>query len=714
MKRAVLMLGAASLLVPSAMAQENPAGEVEQITVVGQVSSFGATKSDVPVVETARSLDIVTADEFIERGALTLDDTLNYTAGVVGDTFGYSTRGDFPAVRGLDVPEFLDNIQVLFGYYNNARSDVYTLEQVEVLKGPASVLYGQGSPGGIVNTISKHAGRNSLEREVVVEYGTHDRAQISADFGADISGDGTWTARFVGVLRQADTQVDYVEDNARVFAPSVTFDNERTRLTALLNHTDRQSDTAHQFLPLAISGCQSHDVSVSEPNVCAGAPSDEVDPGFYAGDPGFNAYDTESTSFTLIGEHRINDVFTVEATARVREADADYRQTWIAFLGAGTPRVAADGTAYGRSWYDAPATTEQTAFDARLRAQFSTGGLDHDVLAGINYQDVETLTEAAYLYALPTSFNVYSPDYAGSEIPDQASFDAARSSSLATVETRGFYIHDQIETGNFILNAGVRFDEIDSGNGTVVQADNATSFSFGALYRTEIGLNPYISYAESFEPVIGVDGVTGNALEPQQGEQIEVGFKYQPAGTRTYITGAYFEIEQTNLPNPADLPGAISQQEGVAEISGFELSAQTVIGAFELDGSVSVIETQDPDGHEFSSVPHQQASAWVTWAPEDFRLEDFRAGIGVRYAGDNESRGTAYLAANGYAPTEVVVETEGYTVVDARIGFAVRDIALSLNARNLFDEAYYGTCLARGDCFPGEGRTVMMRAAFGF
>ncbi|WOJ96581.1 TonB-dependent siderophore receptor [Congregibacter brevis] len=696
----------------SAAAQNDP--QLETVIVTGKLSTFGATKSDIPILETARSVSIVPAEEFLERGALTLDDTLNYTSGVVGDTFGYSTRGDFPRVRGLDVPEYLDNIQVLFGFYNNARSDIYTLEQVEILKGPASVLYGQGSPGGLVNTVSKRAGRDNLEREFMLDAGSQDRLQAATDIGFRISDDGKWSGRFVGVYRDSETQVDFVDDDALVLAPSITYQTDRTTMTALVNYTDRESDTAHQFLPLSVSGCADSSVQISEANVCAGTSGAEVPASRYVGEPGFNTYDTESLSVTLFGEHVLNDVVSFEATARYRDSEADYRQTWVSFLGAGNPRTLPDGSAIGRSWYDAPASSEQYAIDARTRFKFETGSLRHEVLVGVNYQDVNTRTDAAFLYARPTTFNVFNPQYGEDPVPTAADFDSARGTSQSDTETVGFYINDQIEMGRFVVTAGLRFDDVEIDNGSEVQSDDAVSFSLGALYKTDMGLNPYISYSESFQPIVGTDALTNSSFEPQEGEQWEVGVKWQPSGTRTYVTAAYFEIEQSNLPNPADLPFAATQQEGVAEISGFEIEGQTVIGNVYLDANFSVLETEDPDGVRFPSIPEEQGSIWATWRPMEGALNGFSLGAGVRYAGENQSSGTAFLADNGFAPTPVEVKTDGYTLFDALVGYQWNSTAFTLNLRNAFQEEYYGTCLARGDCFPGEERTIVARVTHSF
>lgn len=686
--------------------------DIEEINITGTTTRFGATKSDIPILETSRSVSVITDQQFLDRGALTLDDTLLYTAGVVGDAFGFATRGDFPTVRGLDVPEYLDNIQALFGFTNNARSDIYTLEQVEVLKGPASVLYGQGSPGGILNTVSKRASQDNDTRELVLDYGTHDRKQIAADIGVNLS--DTVSARLVALYRDSGTQVDFVNDDAIVLAPSLTFENDSTQITALINFTDRNSDTAGQFLPLLVSGCADTDVTISEPALCAGATGQQVDNSVYVGEPAFNRYDTQSFSATLFAVQDITDQLTFEATARYRDGEANYRQTWISFLGAGTPRVTPSGDAFGRTWYDAPATSEQYAVDARLRGQFKTGIFEHEALAGVHYQDAETATDAANLYALPTSFNIFSPVYDASEIPSQAAFDAVRVLRATDTETLGFYINDQITAGRFVFNAGIRFDDVSTSDGTTTQDDKATTLSFGALYKTDIGLNPYVSYAESFLPVVGIDTVTNQPLNPQEGKQWEFGLKYQPAGSRTYITAAYFDIEQSNLPNPADLPGANTQQEGIASIKGFETELHTQMGDFTLDAAFSYTDAEDPDGTPFPSLPKRQASAWLMWVPSAEPYEGLRIGAGARYASANPSNGTSFIAANGFAATPLEVVTSGYTVFDALIGYDFGDFDLSVNVRNLLGKDYYSTCLARGDCFSGETRTLVARLSYSF
>ena len=697
------MLGCATAaLLVSGLAHSQEAqseeGEkrLEAVEVTGALSEFGASKSATPILETARSISIETEDQFRDKGALTLDDALNYTSGVVGDTYGFSTRGDFPQVRGFDAAEYRDGQQVLFGFYNNTRSDVYMLEQVEVLKGPASVLYGKGTPGGIVNAVSKLAGPG-VGSEVVFDMGTNDRYQGAGDFNAQLS--ETVYLRLVGLYRESGTQVDYVDDDAQIIMPSITYESGDTTLTAMIEYSDRDSDTAHQFLPLTGTACVDGSVTVTPATICANANGQRIEASTYHGQPGFNRYDTTSTLVSLLGSHQFTDQFSLDGVIRYKDSEADYRQTWIDFAGAGNPRISADGTGT-RSIYRSEAFSEQSAIDVRARYDVTTGPLEHEFVLGVAYQDVTIGNSIIYLGG-QSPINVYAPIY--TDLP-AAIFDAANLFDLGDTETEdfGLYLNDQISIGNWKVNLGLRYDEVEATAATS-QKDDATSFSVGALYEFENGVSPYASFAESFEPVLGTDGLTGNPLKPREGEQWEVGIKYQPPGTRTYITAAYFDIEESNLPNPASLiTTPASQQEGVGTVTGFEIEAITQLGDWYLEGNLSALDTETADGVPFSSIPENQAAAWVQYEPQDGVLANFKAGFGLRFLGERESNDVA---------SGVRIVTDSTLLADLLIGYETESWDLSVNARNLTDEDYYGICLARGDCFPGEERSVVARLA---
>ncbi|HEX7048505.1 MAG TPA: TonB-dependent siderophore receptor [Gammaproteobacteria bacterium] len=723
---AILWLAIACFAANSAVAaeeetatQEAPQGEgaedassdaddparLSGVTVTGEMSRYSALKSDTPIMETARSVSIETAATLRERGALELADAYLYSAGVFGETYGFATRGDWVKVRGLDVPEYRDSLQALFGNYNNTRPHVYTLEQVEILKGPASVLYGQGSPGGLVNVVSKRP-RADLRSEVVLQLGTFDHMQLATDFGGAMNESGSLLYRVTAVYRDAGTQVDFVENDAWVFAPSVTWSpNARTNLTLLANFQESSGATGEQFVPI-------YGTLYPAPNGEFLGIED-----FY-GEPGFDHYNTETQSLTLLADHMINATWSIEATARWTDGAADYNQAWPAFIGGTRYVFNADGSLYRdgmvpRTFYASDATSEQLAMDTRLRADFTTGSLEHELMIGLQYQDVTTENDLASAYALGYDLatgqpdtvygdafwiNLFNPQYGSipsADILDDYFIDGPETNTRDT----GLYINDQISYDNWRFTAGVRFDDVSTDTGTVVQEDDAVSTSVGALYWFDSGFAPYVSYAESFTPVIGVDNVTQEPLKPQEGQQVEVGVKYQPVGSPTFITVAAFDIEQSNLSNPFALPNAPSQQEGVANIQGIEIESKTQLGDFSLEVNASKLDTESAAGFQFASVPENQASAWLGYAPGSW--QGFKAGIGLRYVGES------FDGADD-------IRTPSYTLADLMVGYEMRDWDFRLNVRNAADKEYVATCLARGDCFWGERRTIVGTVVYRF
>lgn len=664
------------------------------IIVTGALAQFGATKSQTPIVETARSISIETERDFRDKGFQTLDDALGYTAGVTAEPFGFATRGDFSAVRGLDVPEYRDNLQFLFGFYNNPRPDLYTLEQVEVLKGPASVLYGAGSPGGIINVVTKRPYEGEAG-EILLEGGSFDRVQVATDLNAFVPGtNGAAFARLVALWRNAGTQIDEVHDDKLVVAPALTVQpGPDTTVTMLVNYTEQDTDTAHQFYPLTGT-------------ILPSADGRKIDTTEYFGEPGFNRYDARSLAITVIGLHRFSEALSFEGVGRLVDADSDYWQTWPAFLGTGVPRIDADGNAV-RSFFLSDRRSEQVAFDVRLRGEFATGPIEHEVLAGVQYQDV--MTDADNAFVNFGTINVFDPVYGNA--PSEADMRAAQVDSPSNfVQSIGYYVSDQIEVGRLIATAGVRFDEVDNRiSGGTTQRDSATSFSAGLLYRLPFGLSPYASYAESFQPVVGLDRVTGERLKPREGRQYEIGLKWQPPGVAALLTVAAFDIEESNLPNPQAIVGGDSQQEGISSIRGIEFEANAIVGGLTLDANLSYLDHQDPNGLPFSAIPDYQASVFGIYRMPEGPLGGLRFGGGVRHVGGTESSGISAVTGRLFTVT-----TDSFTVADAVIGYDFGRFDLWVNARNVTDEDYFTACLARGDCYPGERRTVVANLAWRF
>ena len=720
MNKKLLSLAVAAILVSHAHAQEDESGAgsaidnreataekaeanaVEKIEVVGMRSPFGATKTNTPIVELARTISIETALDLKQKGVLNLSQSATYMAGVTGESYGYATRVDSISSRGLSIPRYRDSIQELFGSYNSTRAEIYTMEQVELLKGPASVLYGQGSPGGIMNYVSKTptSGKGS---EVVLSYGNFDRAQVGVDVNGSLSEDDKWMGRFVGIYRNADSQVDYVSDDTQVFMPSLSFmPSDDTTLTLIGLFQDTDSDTAAQFIPVEGTLLPLADGTY--------LPDQDV----YAGEPGFNKFDTKSNQVTLLGEHLINDTTSLSFTALWRDGEADYHQAWPTFTGGtrylnafvGAP-VAPTDTFVPRTFYQADNTFNQHAFDIRVNKGFVTGAFEHELLAGVQYQHVKTDANSAY-YAgggvLQGGFryilDLANPEYTGA--PEQDIFDAIYNDSPEqTVTDTGLYLSDQISYENWRITLGLRHDRVDNDTGVTEQDDTQTSYSAGILYRFDNGISPYLSYAESFETVVGLDN-NNNQLKPEEGRQYEAGIKYELSSVPGFITLAYYDIEVSNLPNPNGLPDEAAQQQGVTTIEGIELEGRVDFGQITAQFAASVLDAEDPNGFSLSAQPDSNASLWVNYSP--LELEALTVGAGIRYVGESVSE-------NGV----IRYDTPSYTLGDLMVSYELADnLNLQLNVRNVTDKKYLTSCLFRGDCFPGVRRTVNASLTYSF
>ncbi|MBF7073596.1 TonB-dependent siderophore receptor [Glaciecola sp. MH2013] len=703
-----------SCLVSAANAAETSINEAERktkndeaievITVVGAVSRYGVTKSNTPIVETARSLSIETSADFFEKGALNLSQTTSYMAGVSAETFGFATRGDWIRARGLELPRYRDSIQELFGSYNSTRPDIYTIEQVEVLRGPASVLYGQGSPGGIVNYVSKTPRSGGSFGQVDLQLGNFNRQQVALDYNTSLNTSENVLGRFVGVYRDTDTQVDFVDEQTLVLMPSISFmPSDDTTITAILLHQDTKSDTGSQFIPVNGTLLPLDDGTYLDQDV-------------YAGEPNFNRYNTKSTQLTLLGEHVINDAISFNTTALWRDGEADYHQAWPTFLGAGNSRYLNDiigaplfsPTTVARSFYQADNTFEQLAFDGRFTAQFVFGEVSHDLILGAQYQHVETDNNVAYFYgggALTGDFSyvldLNNPQYTGA--PDQAVFDAIYNDQpVQKVNDLGIYLSDQISYEAWRITLGLRYDTIENDNGTAKQDDNNLSMSAGLLYRFDNGFAPYINYAESFETVVGIN-LSGEQFKPEEAEQVEIGVKYELQALPGYITLAYYDIEISNLPNPNALPATSGQQLGVSTLDGVELEGKLNFGDLALQFAYSTVNAEDPNGFALAGIPDKNASAWLSWEPSDF-MPNTRFGFGIRHVGMSVSE-----------QSDLRYETPSFTLGDLMMGYTLSENwELSFNIRNISDKKYLTSCLTRGDCFPGLRRSINATIAYNF
>lgn len=693
-----VMLGL-PLLMAAVVAQAQEALELEaqQITAPREVErgdgpvegyvakrSVSATKTDTPIIETPQSISVITADRIRDQGSLTIQDSLRYVSGMRGEAYGFDSRGDFSLVRGVSPTIFLDGLQQSVGSYTNTRTDPFTLERVEVIKGPSSMLYGQSSVGGLLNLVSK---RPQAERrnELQLQYGSFDRKQIAFDSTGPLDDDGTLLYRVVAIGRDSQTQVDHTQDNRLVFMPSLTWrPNEQFEWTLMANVQKDDGGTTSGFLP--------HRGTVLS------APYGEIGSERFVSEPGFDEYDTEQKALTSQMSWRVDDTWTLRQNLRWQKSKVSY-QTMYGW----PPVLGADDRTVNRVWsVSKPEVTIWTA-DHQAESRFDTGALQHTLLMGVDYRHAVTDSRSARGVATP--LDLYDPVYGTFDPSGITLSDVPQQRAVQ----KGLYVQDQIRLDKWLATLGLRKDwadtRVEDGNR---QKDDAVTGRVGLTYLFDNGVAPYISYSESFTPIIGLNTITQQSYKPLEGEQWELGIKYQPVGSNTLLSAAVFDLREKNrqMPDPANPLSTI--QAGEARVKGLELE-----GLVEVDPNWDLIATYSyldsevakgppaQQGKRIASVPEHMASLWSQHRFSVAGISGFSAGAGVRYVGASWD-GTDSL------------KTPSTTLFDAMLGYAYQDWSFTLTATNLEDETYYTTCLSRGDCFTGNRRTVVATASYSF
>lgn len=661
--------------------------ELEAV-VVTATRATTATKTDTALAETPQSISVITAEQFLDRGVLTMQETLRYSAGVTSEAYGLDTRSDQPMVRGFYSVQYLDGMMKLFGFSLIPRAEVYTLERVEVLRGPSSVLYGKGNTGGITNLVSKRPQFDATS-EFGLQFGSHDRKQLQLDMTGPI-GENV-AARLVGVARDSNMQTNEIKDDRVVLAPSLTWKaSERTNITLLGLYQDDETASSQQFLPVVAT--------------LRAPPGRRLADDTFLGEPEFDKLDSRQGAASILVEHAFSDALTLSSNWRYVDAHTEFNEIYPdVYSNPEDPFIDADDRIVNRSAYSIESDIETFTTDNNLQYEFATGPFTHRVLAGIDYLDFREDSRSGSGNTGP--IDIYAPVYGTFTAPELVAIPTLRQDQV------GFYVQDQIRYADrvsFVL--GARRDRARSRvTGADEQVDYATTFRVGAIVDVGAGFSPYVSYAESFLPLVGVD-FYNQRFKPQEGSQYEVGVKWQPR-LGTLVTLAAFDITESNRQtnDPNEVLNVV--QTGEIESQGVELEvSHEVARDLHLTAAYSYTQAEvtksnfAPEvGRQLSDVPKEQASLWgVKTLPLSDALS-LRLGAGVRYVGET-------LSISGPGS----LTTPSYTLADALASLEGASWSFAVNATNVFDKQYYAPCRAFGDCFTGNRRAVFGTASYRF
>lgn len=655
-------------------------------------SARTGTKTATSVIETPQSVTTITRKQIEDQNPQTVGEALRYTAGVLSDRDSNS-RYDAIFLRGFgnfgtatSYVNYLDGLKLPRGQaFATPSVDPFFLDHVDVLKGPSALLYGQISPGGLVNQVSREPSATQ-SNEVRIEGGSDRRFQAGLYSTGPVTDDGTVQYGIGIVGRTAGTRYDDVEEQRFGIAPVIKWQPDADTSLVVSGYYQRDPDGGYfnsiypGFLaPASLAGFLSRDFNI--------------------GDPSYDSFTRTQYGVGYRFEHRFDENITVRSALRYSGVDTDMRSLQMASALAGgiIPRYAV------HSIEDASGVS----FDNQAEFSFDTGAARHTLLAGVDFQ--RSASNWEYQMGGATSINVANPVYGQPVGPF-----ATVINNDQTLRQTGIYLQDQIALGGLRAVLGVRHDWTDQETGNLLartssdQSSDTTSYRAGLLYLFDNGIAPYASYSTSFEPVIGADA-GGNPFRPTEAQQYEIGLKYQPAGLDALFTVSAFDIRQQNVLSPGSVPG-FNIQQGEIHSRGLEFEARgKVTGNIELIAALSLLDTKVSESSDASvignrpqAVPRYYGSLWVNYAVDSGMLEGLSLGGGIRFVGSS------------YGNDANTVKAAGYTLLDAALRYdfgaktpELKGLEATLNITNLLDKDYYSSCSYNIYCQYGNGRTVL-------
>jgi iron complex outermembrane receptor protein len=663
-------------------------------TATGPLSGYVArratagSKTDTAIIDTPQSVSVVTSDELRSRQAETLSQALNYTPGVTTQPTSFSRTADRFRIRGLDVESansgsMRDGLRLQSNSYDGIQ-EPYGLERVEVLRGAASVLYGQLSPGGVVNAVSKRPTSEPI-RELGLQLGNHNRRQLTADFSGPVAGSDMLDYRLTMLGRDSNTADRYIPDDKLYIAPALTWRPSADTSLTLLSFYQKTNTRFSAPLPYQlVEGIGNGPHTIGR--------------GDFIGEPHYDKMKGEMFTLGYELKHALNASTRIHHSLRFFES----KVTWN-YLQAQTSAAAIDAAAstgvLRRQYSDRREHAKGLTSDTRVEWNGKLLGAEHTLLAGMDVYRMDY--DSQNFRANTASLNLGSYNY-GQPVVVNRDPALNRGSRRKTTQA-GLYVQDQVNLGDrWTILAGLRRDwaqqdqtaHRDGSN--AVQKDEATTWRTGVVYKAPNGLAPYLSYSESFFPV-SVSEVSGQSFRPTKGKQYEAGVRYQPDGSRMLLSAAVYELVQDNVLKFNAGQNAY-RQTGQVRSRGFELEAKaevsralSVIASYAYTDARTTRSTIASEiGQRSEDTPYHQAAIWADYNFAAWGMPQLRLATGVRYKGTTRASGIA-------TPMPV------YTLVDAMLGYRIdAHWDLSVNVSNLMDKKF--TNCEYAICHYGDAR----------
>ncbi|MEG0342230.1 MAG: TonB-dependent siderophore receptor [Acinetobacter sp.] len=640
-------------------------------------------KSDAPLFETAQAVSVVTREQLDQKQATTLAEAINGIAGVVSGQRGRRGWDDFN-IRGQSA----NNQIFIDGLRTSARSavavDLSGIDQVQVLKGPASVNFGQVAPGGLVNLVTKRPEAENFAR-TDLSYGSYDFKQATFDLNYAPQNTEKGAFRLSGRYADQDDPVDYVYFKNLYISPTYNFDlGEHADLSVIASYQHREYQR-YQGAPL---------VGTLLPSSLG-----KIDSSFFSGDPASDPYkaDVYRAGWNFKYDFGNELVFRQNAAVQKTEMNGGFIS-----LQAGGTETAVKRRLEVQDWDYTNYTIDQN-----LQKTFQFGQTTHELLLGFDVMQEkrETLADRCNF----ASINPFQPHY------NQGCITALslNSHSITELQDMGLYARNRIDLGDqWIINLSGRYDWAKSSSENVLkgtktdpQDDQAFTGNASVMYLANQFVAPYISYATSFIPNIGTD--KNDALfEPEKGKQYEIGMKFQSADQQIQGALSWFDLRRQNVlvNDPTDINYQITEGEQTTRGIEAEVNAalsdrwtSSVAYAYTYDSKTTKSTELTAIGERLENTPEHTYSLMTRYRPQG--VLGWYVGAGITGASATELAG-------------LNVELPAYTIYNADAGYDTEHWGAQLSIRNLFDKNYYSGVIDNRVVAFGNPRQVNFAVKF--
>lgn len=669
--------------------------ETLQVVVTGEQEGYlvpnatTATRTDTPLRDIPQSIQVIPQEVLEDQQVLRLNDAIRNVSGVV--LTDNDPRFQAFAIRGFNAASVLrDGFRLSFGGTGNIGiPELANIQQIEVLKGPSAIIAGVTEPGGVVNLVSEQPSRESFY-DVSVRLGNRELVEPSIDISGPLTNDGRVLYRLNALYRSEESFREFETDIERFFVSPVLSVQlgDRTDITFDFEYfeEDRPADFG-----LAAIGDEVADI-----------PFDQI-----LGEPGdINRTDFLRTGYQL--EHRFSDRWTVRNAFHYTRLDTEFISA-SAFL----DRIDESTGTLFRNFILFEQPSDMFELQTNVVGEFSTGPIDHTLLIGV---DLFRREVGNLVLGDPTAFvpiNIFEPVFG---LFPQPNFDdePTISDNDIQIDALGVYLQDQITLlDNLKLLVGFRYETFEQETVNAPSAfapasettlsEDAFTPRVGLVYQPIEPISLFASYSTSFSPNTATT-VTGDILEPERGEQFEVGTKVDFLDGQFSMSLAYFNITLENVATPDPEASLFSVATGKQRSQGVELDfigeitpGWNIVANYAFTDADVTEDNADIEGNRLFSIPRNNFNLWSTYEIQRGVLQGLGFGAGVNFVGERFGD-----LANSFT-------IDSYVLTNAAIFYRRNNWRAGLNIRNLFDIDYIESSNGSrvDDILPGEDFTII-------